>query len=1135
MEGAPRTGRRLRRGIPTIDWLRAAVLPALALALVAGGFAAASAADRILVRIGNHAGYDRAVIDWPGVVDYDVAAEDRQVRITFARAADLDLAPMLRKFGSVASDLKAETAGEATTLSFALPPRVQLKHFRNEKSVVLDFVRDVAPSAPPLEPASMRALAQERRAKGRDVAPTPGQPPAAPSPPQSAAAQPASPAAAAPGASPPQAASASPASAPAAQRPAGSPPPAPEAPQLSGQILVPPPPPASNAGLAALPNPALQPPQPLIPPSPPVAASAPARAVEPPPAEVPPPSSTPARAAPAAEGSAEAATPPAPAAPPAPASPPLEAPAVAPPPVPPLVVGPLPMRNNGAAERVTVEVQPSAVGYRLRIPVRETTGVAAFMRGNVAWIVLDSRLALDLAKLVAARNEIGIADTMIVEAPVTATVLRVAPPGRGGIGVLRENGAWVFELGPRAPVPLRPIDAVVRGNPDGTGGRLVVDLPGGRPTLRVKDPELKDELQIVPTTTHGAAVTTPRAHGEFRVLPAAQGFVVVPLSDRVVTRFAGEIVEVVGGVDLVVTEGLATASGTEAPRRQQLLDAAAWAKISRPIDAEKQALHRAVAMAVPQSRGNQRLALSQFLFAHGYYHEALGQLRILDTEAPKTAGLPATRLLHAAAAMLADDLEDAERTIAHASLAQNNEAALWRGLLMLKQGDAKGGLEHVRRGMEFAERYPTPMGPRVAIAIAETHILAGQADEGGRFLEIAQRQPLGDSDRQRIQLLRGHLLARQGDAAGAVARWSELEKSMPSPARTEAIIARVQLQIAAKQIDYGQGIETLDRLRYAWRGDRLELDTLVALSRLHARNLNFRAALTTLRDAAANFPQAREAGAVLSEMDLVFAKLFLDGEARKLPPVQAIALFDEFRDLVPMGSRGDQMVRNLVDRLVQVDLLDRAVQILDHQIKHRSTDVERPELGARLALVRLMDGNPEAAITSLRETDSAAAAPEVRAERKRIAARAFAELGRGSEAIVELAGDMSAEADRMRVEILRKGREWKESAAVLGRLVGEPPSPGEELREGQGLDVLHYATALGLAGDEAALQQLRERFGPAMEKSPYKALFDVIGGQRGEVPSDMEAVAQRIEAVAPYQSFLQAYRERFNAKSAGGS
>ncbi len=43
-----------------------------------------------------------------------------------------------------------------------------------------------------------------------------------------------------------------------------------------------------------------------------------------------------------------------------------------------------------------------------------------------------------------------------------------------------------------------------------------------------------------------------------------------------------------------------------------------------------------------------------------------------------------------------------------------------------------------------------------------------------------------------------------------------------------------------------------------------------------------------------------------------------------MPAIDALSLFYDFRDLTPVGRRGDEMIRKLADRLVSVDLLDQA-------------------------------------------------------------------------------------------------------------------------------------------------------------------------------------------------------------------
>ncbi len=83
--------------------------------------------------------------------------------------------------------------------------------------------------------------------------------------------------------------------------------------------------------------------------------------------------------------------------------------------------------------------------------------------------------------------------------------------------------------------------------------------------------------------------------------------------------------------------------------------------------------------------------------------------------------------------------------------------------------------------------------------------------------------------------------------------------------------------------------------------------------------------------------------------------------------------------------------------------------------------------------------------------------------------------------------------------------------------------------------MLQLASAVVLAGVEGGKSRLRGRFAGAMEKSPYRDLFKVLAAEPGERAADVDTVVQRVSAAAPYQSFLQIYREKLSAVPAKGS
>jgi len=104
----------------------------------------------------------------------------------------------------------------------------------------------------------------------------------------------------------------------------------------------------------------------------------------------------------------------------------------------------------------------------------------------------------------------------------------------------------------------------------------------------------------------------------------------------------------------------------------------------------------------------------------------------------------------------------------------------------------------------------------------------------------------------------------------------------------------------------------------------------------------------------------------------------------------------------------------LADRLVSVDLLDQASELLQHQVDHRLQRAARAQVAARLAVIYLMNRKPDKALAVLRSTRTADAANELRSERLLIEARALSDVGRHDVAIEVLANMNGPEAIRMR-------------------------------------------------------------------------------------------------------------------------
>jgi len=90
-----------------------------------------------------------------------------------------------------------------------------------------------------------------------------------------------------------------------------------------------------------------------------------------------------------------------------------------------------------------------------------------------------------------------------------------------------------------------------------------------------------------------------------------------------------------------------------------------------------------------------------------------------------------------------------------------------------------------------------------------------------------------------------------GHVNEAVARLKELEASDFPPVAVKASFARVEAELAAKTLKSPDAIETLEKLRFRWRGDDLELRILRKLGSLYFADARWREGLDVLRIASA--------------------------------------------------------------------------------------------------------------------------------------------------------------------------------------------------------------------------------------------------------------------------------------------
>jgi len=304
------------------------------------------------------------------------------------------------------------------------------------------------------------------------------------------------------------------------------------------------------------------------------------------------------------------------------------------------------------------------------------------------------------------------------------------------------------------------------------------------------------------------------------------------------------------------------------------------------------------------------------------------------------------------------------------------------------------------------------------------------------------------------------------------------------------------------------------------------LKTLRKLASLYFGGGKWRDGLKILRVATQSFHGEDPARVAQDDMRGAFINLFLKGGADKMKPVDALALFYDNMDLTPIGPDGDEMIRRMSDRLVAVDLLGPAANLLAYQVDKRLDGVAKAQVATRLAAVYLMDHKADKAVAAIRDSQISGLPDAEMHERMLLEARAFAVLKQWDNALDLVAVDQSDDTRRLRADIYWESGNWALAGQKTEELLNtrwSEPTPLTNEERGQ---LLRTAVSYSLANDEASLARVRDHFAAKMKGTPDANLFNVLSADIDQHGLAFRDAAARIASVDTLQAFMKDFTKR---------
>lgn len=799
--------------------------------------------------------------------------------------------------------------------------------------------------------------------------------------------------------------------------------------------------------------------------------------------------------------------------------------------------------EQAAAAAVAAATDTQTGVTKIIVSMIEPTRIAVFQRFDKLWLVLDTKLSSAQPPGLMGPLSASLGSPKVMNFD-SGTAYRYNMPPRSYVSVNKQGLNWEISLNDSPVQPPAPQQISIAYDETSKKNKLMVPLKNGGKVLEIEDPDAGDKIEVVPVSQPDARIDQTRRFDNVEILNAAAGLALRPLSDDVTVNRIEDMVLVTSPDGITATPGATAApqpvlessgvpvSGDTA----RLFDFPNWRGGGIPaLNKNRREIETEIAAAKsPDARQESLMKLALLFFANNFGQEATGVLRLIEDENPDIADNANFIALRGAANAMAGHYPEAMQDLSNPAIQQQPEVALWRGFVAAATEEWHKASESFPKDNRLITEYPENIATPFTLYMAESALRLGQADTAKSLLSTLDITRNASDDPQAkaaIGYLKGEVARQENRPEEAIREWKEVAGGLDRLYHTKASLALANLELQQKNISVKEAIDRIDSLRFAWRGDGLEVQILHNLGLLKVQNGQYLEGMNDMKTAA-DLAEAylQDADPIRADITRTFADIFNGGGAAKITPLEAVSVYNSFGTLVPPGSAGSQVMLKVADYLVTIDLLGKAEDILEDQLSHGYPPSDKiSEVGAKLSAVYLIDNKPSLALQTLDRTENAPATAEAHANRAVLRARALSSLGRADEAVAALSKMETADAERLKADIFWHAQKWDQAAAAIERILPKPSADKPLSADDAGL-VINAAVAYKLAGDRAGLKNLKERYERSMDGTPRAATFGVV--TRDEEASglaDRDTMLKIAGEVDMFKGFLDSYKGGDNA------
>lgn len=751
-------------------------------------------------------------------------------------------------------------------------------------------------------------------------------------------------------------------------------------------------------------------------------------------------------------------------------------------------------RNKNTQNIIKPKIKKDQYSFDIHFVFEHETSAAAFQRGNKIWVAFDNKKNFQFD------NKDGFKPPMQLDNEKFSILAFDLEPLTSAEMIKLDN-KWILSFKKEETKVDKELK--IQKLLDRYG--IKISSNNFKNIVTFTDPNVGDKITLVTSDSDEFGISKKHYFSDFTVNPSINGVAVTWLSEEYGSKLYDDGVKIFSKNNAIFD--------TEISKRLRKLD---LKNSALPFDFKVEGANnfvdkrsilylRIAGIEDDQKKLNEELYnLSKFFFANQMYIESMAALQLINFNVEFLNKYPESPLLRAVSYNVMGRYEDSQRILqsylnSTLSTDLREEALIWSKLNQFKIENKIEQLNLSDYLEFFIKQYSDDLYWKVIFSELEIASLNNNQKIAEKIFKKI-RTPNNKYQKNTLNYYKGLFYYKKGNLELAKNHFNFLKNNLDDPKNyVRAEFQFVNILLDNDEIEIKEAVDRLDKLKFLWRGDDLEFNILMAKAELQEKAEYYIQSIRTYKHIQNSFPNKKENVHISKKMAKIFIQNIFnsDGIVKDLSDFEVLSIYNEFRELTPIGARGDEVVLNVAKRMINLDLLDQAEILLNHQVRFRLRGEKRIITGDHLAAIYIMNKKPEEAIKTLNRTDLDNHGYLHHIERQRIRGKALLDKQNYPEAIEVMRNEDSLEANNIKKEAYFKMGNWDKFILLAESNIIPIIEDGKKIPEEKEKEVIRLAIAYSFQSKYEELDYL-----VSMVKSDSKILLhslDLVKSTTGTI------------------------------------